>query len=94
MLPVCDDDTDVAGVSAFNNLEKVGRIHLYSQFSGESLPENLIKRHSTTFKFLQAGVTQKSPACRQEGLLGVFTSGLFPGTWVSDSLVQASSRVS
>lgn len=40
MLPVCDDDTDVAGVSAFNNPEKVGRIHLYRQFSGESLPEN------------------------------------------------------
>lgn len=35
-----DDDTDVAGVSAFNNPEKVGRIHLYRQFSGESLPEN------------------------------------------------------
>lgn len=45
MLPVCDDDTDVAGVPAYNNLEKVGRIHLYSQFSGESPPENLKKRH-------------------------------------------------
>lgn len=80
-------DADIA-VSTFNHLGKFGRSHLYSQFSGEGLPENLKKRHSMIFELLQTRAAKREAPCASGEAAGMLTCGLFPST-----LAQAFSSV-
>ena len=73
------------GVSAFNHLGKFGRVHLYSQFSGEGIPENLKKE---TFYDVWTPSDQSckegGPACKQRLLVySPVACSPAPGTAIS-----------
>lgn len=81
-----DDDAGVAGLSTPGNLVRVDRIHLYSWFNGESLPEDSKRaRHSIPSKpHAQRHRESRSAVgrvcCPVPGGCAVFNLGLLPGS--------------